>query len=74
MKISTSTRFLCFLCLFAISVICESCEEKGFIKMKESGSVLGGSHGYRGDQNNGEIESIGRFAVQEHNKKEVFIH
>ncbi|XP_027155299.1 cysteine proteinase inhibitor-like [Coffea eugenioides] len=71
MKISTGTSLLCFLCLFgAVSVISESCEEKGFIKMKESGSVLGGSHGYRGDQSNGEIESIGRFAVQEHNKKE----
>lgn len=43
------------------------CREDNFIKMK-----LGGHHDCKGSQNSAEIESLARFAVQEHNKKEVF--
>ncbi|KAL3533446.1 hypothetical protein ACH5RR_006967 [Cinchona calisaya] len=67
MKINSIT--FCFvLLLLAIFVNCES-SEKGFINMKRD-SLVGGLRDYRGNQNNGEIESIGRFAVEEHNKKE----
>ncbi|VVB02946.1 unnamed protein product [Arabis nemorensis] len=31
---------------------------------------LGGVHDLRGNQNSGEIESLARFAIQEHNNKE----
>jgi hypothetical protein len=37
------------------------------LKMK-----LGGVHDCKGSQNSAEIDSLARFAVQEHNKKEVF--
>ena len=33
---------------------------------------LGGVHDLPGNQNSGEIESLARFAIQEHNNKEVF--
>jgi hypothetical protein len=33
---------------------------------------LGGVHDCKGSQNSGEIDSLARFAVQEHNTKEVF--
>ncbi|TXG70230.1 hypothetical protein EZV62_005165 [Acer yangbiense] len=42
-------------------------EEDNLIKMK-----LGGVHDCKGSQNSAEIESLARFAVQEHNKKQVF--
>lgn len=41
-------------------------EGSNIIKMK-----LGGVHDCKGSQNSAEIEGIARFAVQEHNKKEV---
>ncbi|CAF1700950.1 BnaC03g22970D [Brassica napus] len=34
--------------------------------------MLGGVHNLRGNQNSGEIASLARFAIQEHNSKEVF--
>ena len=34
--------------------------------------ILGGVHDLRGNQNSGEIESLARFAIQEHNNREVF--
>ncbi|KAJ0042262.1 hypothetical protein Pint_18444 [Pistacia integerrima] len=40
-------------------------QDDSFIKMK-----LGGVHDCKGSQNSAEIESLARFAVQEHNKKE----
>ncbi|KAK2652026.1 hypothetical protein Ddye_011882 [Dipteronia dyeriana] len=40
-------------------------EEDNLIKMK-----LGGVHDCKGSQNSAEIESLARFAVQEHNKKQ----
>lgn len=44
------------------------CREDPFIRMKP-----GGIHDCKGTQNSAEIVSIGQFAVQEHNKKEVFL-
>lgn len=41
--------------------------EDSFHKMK-----FGGVHTCKGSQNSAEMESLARFAVQEHNKKEVF--
>lgn len=63
---SSSLVLLISILLFAF---CElgSCRNYDFIKMKKA---LGG---LKGIQNSAEIESIARFAVQEHNKKEVFI-
>ena len=64
--------------VLALFLICETglCmassleeEDKGFITM-ETSTLLGGLREYKGNENDGEIESIGRFAVQEHNKKE----
>ncbi|KAL2501975.1 Cysteine proteinase inhibitor 6 [Forsythia ovata] len=50
----------------------EAMEEKdGFIKTKaDSFITLGGVQDLKEIQNSAEIESIGRFAVQEHNKNE----
>ncbi|XAR48315.1 hypothetical protein NMG60_11031086 [Bertholletia excelsa] len=42
------------------------CREDRFIRMK----TLGGIRDCKGIQNSAEIESIARFAVEEHNKKE----
>jgi len=47
--------------------ICRS-EEKS----TEKTMMLGGVHDLRGNQNSGEIESLARFAIQEHNKQQVF--
>ena len=43
------------------------CVQDPFIKMK-----LGGVRDYIGAQNSLEIDALARFAVQEHNKKQVF--
>lgn len=45
-------------------------DDEGLLTMKTS-TLLGGPREYKGNDNDGEIESIGRFAVEEHNKKEV---
>lgn len=37
-------------------------------------AALGGIRDVEGSQNSVEIENLARFAVQEHNKKEVFIY
>lgn len=52
-------------------VVFSSSEEDdgGFTAMKAS-TLLGGLREYRGNDIDGKIESIGRFAVHEHNKKE----
>ena len=42
------------------------CREGNFIQMRP-----GGVYDYGGNQNSAEIEGLARFAVQEHNKKEV---
>ncbi|KAJ8759838.1 hypothetical protein K2173_009939 [Erythroxylum novogranatense] len=41
------------------------CKQDSLIRMK-----LGGARDYQGSQNSAEIESLARFAVQEHNKKQ----
>ncbi|KAL2480805.1 Cysteine proteinase inhibitor 6 [Abeliophyllum distichum] len=47
------------------------CQEDGFIKTKAGSAItLGGVQDLKEIQNSAEIESIGRFAVQEHNKNE----
>ncbi|KAJ7972067.1 Cysteine proteinase inhibitor [Quillaja saponaria] len=50
---------LCGLCELGI------CREGDFIRMK-----LGGIHDCKGAENSFEIESLARFAIEEHNKKE----
>ncbi|KAF5937717.1 hypothetical protein HYC85_025223 [Camellia sinensis] len=60
------------LSVVVVVVLSSFCElgfsrDDGFIRMKP---ILGGIHDCMGNQNSAEIESIGRFAVQEHNKKE----
>jgi len=37
-------------------------------------AALGGNRDVAGSQNSVEIDSLARFAVEEHNKKQVFIH
>jgi hypothetical protein len=61
------------LLLVAISLATLSpySESKGLCEM----ATLGGVHESQGgaSQNSAEIEGLARFAVEEHNKKEVFI-
>lgn len=45
------------------------CRDDPFIKVE----TLGGSCDYKGSENDFEIESLGRFAVEEHNRKEVLV-
>lgn len=60
--------FTIFALSFIFLLFCELgvSRETDFIRMK----VLGGVHNSKGSQNSAEIDSIGRLAVQEHNKKE----
>ncbi|GKV28997.1 hypothetical protein SLEP1_g37982 [Rubroshorea leprosula] len=53
--------------LLLLSAFCDLglCRGDDFLRMK-----LGGFHDCKGTQNSAEIESLARFAVQEHNKKE----
>nr|GMD41861.1 cysteine proteinase inhibitor-like [Ipomoea batatas] len=67
---------LCFvlLCLLGIFRLGFSAQEQ-VIQMRSSTTpsarpLLGGLRNYKGNPNDGEIESLGRFAVLEHNKKE----
>lgn len=54
------------LILAVVSLICEI----GFCSQSQENMKLGGFRNIA--QNNGEIESIGRFAVQQHNNNQVF--
>ncbi|PSS33489.1 Cysteine proteinase inhibitor 6 like [Actinidia chinensis var. chinensis] len=54
---------LCTLCELGF------CKDQSFLTMKSS-TVVGGLHDCQGMQNSAEIDGIGRFAVEEHNKKE----
>ncbi|KAE9455860.1 hypothetical protein C3L33_12236, partial [Rhododendron williamsianum] len=56
--------------LVVLSAFCDLgfCKDDGLIRMKPV--VVGGVRDVAGMQNSAEIESIGRFAVDEHNKKE----
>ncbi|CAH2058585.1 unnamed protein product [Thlaspi arvense] len=53
------------LCVTIQLGICRSEE-----KRTEKTMMLGGVHDLRGNQNSGEIESLARFAIQEHNSRE----
>uniref|UniRef100_A0A5B7A3T3 Cysteine proteinase inhibitor n=1 Tax=Davidia involucrata TaxID=16924 RepID=A0A5B7A3T3_DAVIN len=68
MKLNTFSVVSLSLFVLVFSAFCESglCREDGFIRMK----TLGGVHDCKGSQNSAEIQSIARFAVEEHNKKE----
>lgn len=59
--------------LVVLSAFCDLgfCKDDGLIRMKPV--VVGGVRDVAGMQNSAEIESIGRFAVDEHNKKEVVL-
>ncbi|GFY84646.1 cystatin/monellin family protein [Actinidia rufa] len=67
-------RIVQFSVVVVVVVLCTLCElgfckDQGFLTMKSS-TVVGGLHDCQGMQNSAEIEGIGRFAVEEHNKKE----
>ncbi|KAA8517372.1 hypothetical protein F0562_017665 [Nyssa sinensis] len=68
MKLNTFSVVSLSLFVLVLSLFSELglCTENGFIRMK----TLGGVHDCKGSQNSAEIESIARFAVEEHNKKE----
>ncbi|XP_059646022.1 cysteine proteinase inhibitor 6-like [Cornus florida] len=72
MKVNINRFCVVHLSVFVLvlTTLCELglCREEGFIRMKTLG--VGGVHDCRGSQNSFEIESIARFAVQEHNNKE----
>jgi len=73
MKLSNPYRLngsVTLMLLVVISAFCDLgfCKDDGFIRMKPV--VVGGVRDVAGTQNSAEIESIGRFAVDEHNKKE----
>lgn len=59
--------------LVVLSAFCDLgfCKDDGLIRMKPV--VVGGVRDVEGMRNSAEIESVGRFAVDEHNKKEVFL-
>ena len=70
---TTKTNKFSLLILSVLVLLCGCytelglCRQDNFLKMK-----LGGVHDCKGSQNSGEIDSLARFAVQEHNTKEVF--
>jgi hypothetical protein len=69
MKGNINNSFFLAALLSLVLVICElgHCSgEEPVIKMK-----LGGVHDCKGSQNSAEIDNLARFAVQEHNNKEV---
>lgn len=72
MKLCNTNRLIVSwtVVLVVLSAFCELgfCGEDGLIRMKP---VAGGVRDSVGMQNSVEIESMGRFAVDEHNKKEV---
>lgn len=74
MKLNKLSVVFCVVVLLLgsgdISVLCE---EEELIKMTTAKPLLGGVHDCRGSRNSVEIESLARFAVQEHNKHEVFL-
>ncbi|KAJ8770426.1 hypothetical protein K2173_015040 [Erythroxylum novogranatense] len=64
MKRLSATILVVLLLLFGYSEL-GLCKEDSLIRMK-----LGGVRDCRGSQNSAEIESLARFAVQEHNKEQ----
>ncbi|KAG2309436.1 hypothetical protein Bca52824_029184 [Brassica carinata] len=42
----------------------------GSCRSEEESMIVGGIHDLQGNQNSGEIESLARFAIQEHNNRE----
>ncbi|KAK9291013.1 hypothetical protein L1049_009196 [Liquidambar formosana] len=68
-------RFCVLLLSVVVVVLCSFgelglCREDGHIEMATRKTTLGGIHDCKGMQNSAEIESLARFAVDEHNKKE----
>ncbi|XP_047317072.1 cysteine proteinase inhibitor 6-like [Impatiens glandulifera] len=65
-----SVASLCFVAL-VLSSFRELgfCKDEDFLRMRTQ-TTAGGIQDLKGYQNNAEIESMGRFAVEEHNKKE----
>lgn len=49
------------------------CRQDNIIRMPRSMNLLGGVRDRGGIRNSAEIESIARFAVQEHNRNQVFL-
>ncbi|XP_052175641.1 cysteine proteinase inhibitor 12-like isoform X1 [Diospyros lotus] len=72
MKLNNKDTNLVVSWIIAVALLCAFCElgfcreDDRLIKMK----TLGGVHDCKGMKNSAEMESIGRFAVQEYNKKQ----
>ncbi|KAF3576912.1 hypothetical protein Bca4012_034342 [Brassica carinata] len=67
-KAFVSVTFLIVTLLLCRTIQSRSCRSEE--KTTEKTMILGGVHDLRGNQNSGEIESLARFAIQEHNNKE----
>ena len=65
-------RFVVFSLSFVLAFHLGVCREDNIIRMPRSMNLLGGVRDCGGIRNNAEIEGIARFAVQEHNKNQVF--
>lgn len=70
-KMMMKSRFLLLLIVFSLSIFISSlvASELGFCN--EEMALPGGVRDVPANQNSGEVESLARFAVDEHNKKEV---
>ena len=62
----------CFSIFFSIFVSSVIASDLGFCN-DEDMALLGGVRDVPANQNSGEVESLARFAVDEHNKKEVHL-
>lgn len=62
--ISLNTLSLLLFLIISATANSEFCDDKM--------ALLGGVQESRGAENSNEIESLARFAIEEHNKKEVF--
>lgn len=65
----------CFVALLVLILCCSSISSFGFQEEEKEGLIVmttvGGVRDSQINENSVEIEELGRFAVEEHNKKEV---
>jgi len=65
------SRFLLFIVFFSLSLFISSLIASDLGFCNEEMALVGGVGDVPANQNSGEVESLARFAVDEHNKKEV---
>lgn len=68
-----SRSFLLFFIVFSLSIFVSSLIASDLGFCNDDMALLGGVRDVPANQNSGEVESLARFAVDEHNKKEVSI-